>query len=120
MEHLFRVRADTDEQTEAGLDKKWPLDETLLPEIVQIMEVARVVAFELVARPRFVQRLERAADVLEGVAEDEVVAPLEHRRLPLVLKILVSLEHRKQSEVHRDHVEARDSRLPRRAWGEEN
>src|SRR3546814_11116418 len=50
MEHLFRVRADTAEQTEAGLDKKWPLDETLLPEIVQIMEVARVVAFELVAR----------------------------------------------------------------------
>src|SRR3546814_4908260 len=74
---------------------------SLLPEIVQIMEVARVVAFELVARPRFVQRLERAADVLEAVAEDEVVAPLEHRRLPLVLKILVSLEHRKQSEVHR-------------------
>src|SRR3546814_9101680 len=84
MEHLFRVRADTAEQTEAGLDKKWPLDETLLPEIVQIMEVARVVAFELVARPRFVQRLERAADVLEAVAEDEVVAPLEHRRLPQI------------------------------------
>src|SRR3546814_3466769 len=78
------------------------------------MEVARVVAFELVARPRFVQRLERAADVLEAVAEDEVVAPLEHRRLPLVLKILVSLEHRKQSEVHRAHVEARDFRLPGR------
>src|SRR3546814_10525826 len=114
MEHLFRVRADTAEQTEAGLDKKWPLDETLLPEIVQIMEVARVVAFALVARPRFVQRLERAADVLEAVAEDEVVAPLEHRRLPLVLKILVSLEHRKQSEVHRAHVEARDFRLPGR------
>src|SRR3546814_18182902 len=77
MEHLFRVRADTAEQTEAGLDKKWPLDETLLPEIVQIMEVARVVAFELVELTRFVQLLARGAVVCEVVAEEEGVAPPE-------------------------------------------
>src|SRR3546814_12830970 len=42
MEHLFRVRADTAEQTEAGLDKKWTLDETLLPAIEHGRESCRV------------------------------------------------------------------------------
>ena len=74
--------------------------------------MARVVALELVARAGRVQRVERVADVLEAVAEHEVVRALQHLRLPLVLERLVALEHREQAEVHRAHVERGDLRLP--------
>src|SRR3546814_2033754 len=56
--HLVGMRTDAAEQTEAGLDEEWSLDEPLLPEIMEIVEVARVVAFELVARARRIERLE--------------------------------------------------------------
>ena len=74
--------------------------------------MAGIVTFELVARARAVQRFQRVADILEGVAEDEVVGALQHLRLPVVLERLVPLQHREQAEIHRPHVEARDLRLP--------
>src|SRR3546814_446958 len=108
------LRTDAAEQTEAGLDEEWSLDEPLLPEIMEIVEVARVVAFELVARARRIERLEGIADILEAVAKDEIVAAFEHRGLPRVLKFLVALEHREKTKVHRPHVEARDLGSPHR------
>ena len=74
--------------------------------------MAGVVAFELVARAGLVERLQRIADVLEAVAEDEIVRALQHRRLPCVLEGLEALEHREQPEIHRAHVEAGDLGLP--------
>src|SRR3546814_6927703 len=88
------MRPDTAEKPETCLDEQRRLDEALGPEIVEIVKVARVVAFELVARAGRVQRLEGVADVLEAVAEDEVVAALEHGGLPLMLELLVALQHR--------------------------
>src|SRR3546814_15427932 len=102
------MRDGAAEQTGAGLDEEWSLDEPLLPEIMEIVEVARVVAFELVARARRIERLEGIADILEAVAKDEIVAAFEHRRLTRMLKFLVALEHREKAKVHRPHVEARD------------
>src|SRR3546814_7998324 len=98
------MRTDAAEQTEAGLDEEWSLDEPLLPEIMEIVEVARVVAFELVARARRIERLEGIADILEVVAKDEIVDAFEHRRLPSMLKFLLGLEHREKAKVNRHHV----------------
>src|SRR3546814_12289941 len=61
-----------------------------------------------------VECIQRKTNVLEAVAEDEVMAALQHRRLPLMLELLEALEHGEQAEVHRSHVEARHFRLPYR------
>src|SRR3546814_16314040 len=89
--HLVGMRTDAAEQTEAGLDEEWSLDEPLLPEIMEIVEVARVVAFELVARARRLERLEGIADILEAVAKDHNWAAFEHDRPPRTIKLLVNL-----------------------------
>ena len=83
-----------------------------MKKVMQIVEMAGVVALELVARARRVQRVERVADILEAVAEHEIVRALEHVRLPVVLELLVALEHREQAEIHRAHVERGDLGLP--------
>jgi hypothetical protein len=53
-----------------------------------------VVALELIARAGAVERFQRVADVLEGIAEDEIVGAFQHGGLPIVFELLVSLEHR--------------------------
>src|SRR6266404_1767973 len=88
------MRADPAQQTEAGLDEERRLHQPLSPEIMEVMEVAGVVALELVARAGFVEGFQRVADVLEAVAEDEIMRAFQHRRLPVVLKLLAALEHR--------------------------
>ena len=88
------------------------LNETLGEEIIQIIEVARVVAFELVARTGGVQGVQRVTNVLEAIAKHEIVRALEHLGLPIVLESFVALEHRKEAEVHRAHVHRGDLRLP--------
>ena len=74
--------------------------------------MARVVALELIARAGRVERIERVANVLEAVAEHEIVRAFQHLRLPFVLELLVALQHREQAEIHRAHVERGDLRLP--------
>src|SRR3546814_20725033 len=81
---------------------------------MEIVEVARVVAFELVARARRIERLEGIADILEAVAKDDIVGALEHRRLPRMLKYIVALEHREKAKVQRPTVAARDRGSPHR------
>src|SRR3546814_14119848 len=73
-----------------------------------------IIAFEFIARAGCVECIQRKTNVLEAVAEDEVMAALQHRRLPLMLELLEALEHGEQAEVHRSHVEARHFRLPYR------
>src|SRR3546814_16876131 len=75
---------------------------------MEIIEVAGVVALELVAGAGAVQRFERVSDILEAIAEDQIVRSFQHRRLPVMLEVLVALEHREQAEVHRAPVEAGD------------
>src|SRR3546814_16121336 len=58
VQHFLGMRPDTAEKPETCLDEQRRLDEALGPEIVEIVKVARVVAFELVARAGRVQRLE--------------------------------------------------------------
>ena len=82
------MRADPAQQTEAGFDEERCLHQPLGPKIMEVMEVAGVMALELVAR-RLVEGFQRAADVLEAVTEDEIVRAFEpsrrvqpHRRGP--------------------------------------
>src|SRR3546814_7385376 len=77
---IVRMGADAAQEAEAGLDEKRCLNESLRPEIMQDIEVACVVAFELVAGAGGVQRLQRVADVLEAVAKYKIVTALEHFR----------------------------------------
>src|SRR3546814_20346807 len=108
------MRPDAAEQAETRLDEQRRLHQSFLVEIVQIVEVAGIIAFEFIARAGCVECIQRKTNVLEAVAEDEVMAALQHRRLPLMLELLEALEHGEQAEVHRSHVEARHLRLPYR------
>src|SRR3546814_13042654 len=56
---IVRMGADAAQEAEAGLDEKRCLNESLRPEIMQAIEVACVVAFELVAGAGGVQRLQQ-------------------------------------------------------------
>jgi hypothetical protein len=111
---VFLMRADTAQEAEHGLDEQRSLHQTFGPEVMQIVDVAGVIALELIARAGRVERFQRVTDVLERIAEDEIVGAFQHRRLPVVLELLVSLEHREQAEIHRPHVQAGDLRLPHR------
>jgi hypothetical protein len=88
--------------------------QTFGPEVMQIVEMTGVVALELIACAGRVERFQRVTDVLEGVAEHEVVGAFQHCRFPIVFELLVSLEHREQAEIHRSRVQAGDLRLPHR------
>src|SRR3546814_17426160 len=79
---------------------------------MQAIEVACVVAFELVAGAGGVQRLQRVADVLEAVAKYQIVTALEHFPFPGMIERLEAFQHREKSEVHRSHVQAGNLRLP--------
>ena len=112
MHHVVGMSPDAAEQPEAGLDEQGRLHQALGEEVVQIVEMAGVVALEFVARAGGVQRVESVTDVLEAVAEHEIMRALQHLRLPVVLKRLEALEHRKQAEIHRPHVQRGDFGLP--------
>ena len=101
-------------QAEHGLDEQRGLHQTFGPEVMQIVEMTGVVALELIARAGRVERFQRVTDILEGIAEHEIVGAFQHRGLPVMLELLVSLEHREQAEIHRAHVQAGDLRLPDR------
>src|SRR3546814_21014549 len=90
--------ADAAQEAEAGLDEKRCLNESLRPEIMQAIEVACVVAFELVAGAGGVQRLQRVADVLEAVAKYQIVTALEHFPFPGMIERLEAFQHRRSEE----------------------
>src|SRR4051812_1758901 len=80
--------------------------------------MCRVVAFELKPRVVASAAFENELDILEGIAEDEVLAAFEIRPLPVVLELLEAVQHREEPEIHRAHVEARNLRLELVRWGE--
>src|SRR3546814_15590093 len=82
------MRPDAAEQAETRLDEQRRLHQSFLVEIVQIVEVAGIIAFEFIARAGCVECIQRKTNVLEAVAEDEVMDALQHRRLPLMLELL--------------------------------
>lgn len=84
-----------------------PLDQTALGEMRQIVEMADVVALELEARAVVAATTQNGLDILEGVLKYEITALFEVFALPFVLELLEPVQHRKQAEIHRTHVQRR-------------
>src|ERR1700740_1703446 len=104
--------ANAAKETKACLDEERRLDKALGQEVVQIVQMARIVALKLVTRAGRVQCFKGITNILEAVSEDQVMRTFKHGRLPVVLEFLVALQHRKEPEIHRSHVQGGDFRLP--------
>src|SRR5882724_769264 len=102
------MRADAAQDPEHALDEKRRLDDTALEEVLRRIQVTDVVALDLEARSVVGARRQDVLDVLERVAEDSLVRARQIFALPAVLEFLEALEHRKETEVHRTHVERSD------------
>jgi hypothetical protein len=73
-QQFLGIGADAAEDAEDRLHEERRLDQPAVDEMRQVVEVADVVAFELEARAvALAQVAQDVLDVLEGVAEDEVV-----------------------------------------------
>src|SRR3546814_13643872 len=79
---------------------------------MQAIEVACVVAFELVAGAGGVQRLPRVAAVLEAVAKYQIVTALEPFPFPGMIERLEGFPHPEKYEVSQTHLQAGNPRLP--------
>src|SRR5260221_12232428 len=116
---VLGIGADAAEDAEDRLHEEWRLDEAAIEEMREVVEVADIVALELEARAAaLAQLLQDVFDVLEGVSEDEVARVLEVLALPVVLELLVALEHGEEHEIHRAHVERAHFRLGTQGRGE--
>ena len=111
VQHVLGMRADAAQDAEHGLDEQRRLDEPALEEMREVVEMRGVVALELEAGAGVAERTQHELDVLEGVAEHEIARILQRLPLPVVLEVLEAVEHRKQAEIHRAHVERSDFRL---------
>src|SRR5207248_5763349 len=98
---IVGMRTDAAQNAKHALDEKRRLDNAALEEIRGRVQMADVVALDLEARAVVGARRQNVFDILEGVAEDPLVRCLEIRALPVELELPETLEHRKQSEVHR-------------------
>jgi hypothetical protein len=99
------MRADAAENAEYGLNEEGRLHEPALEEVGEIVEMSGVVALELEPRAGAAERAEHEFDVLVCVAEHKIARVFERLRLPVVPEGLETVEHRKESEIHRAHVE---------------
>ncbi len=112
MRDVLGIGADAAEDAEDRLHEERRLDEAAIEEMREVVEVADIVALELEARAAaLAQLLQDVFDVLEGVSEDEVARVLEVLALPVVLELLVALEHGEEPEIHRAHIERAHFRL---------
>src|SRR3546814_8633423 len=98
---IVRMGADAAQEAEAGLDEKRCLNESLRPEIMQAIEVACVVAFELVAGAGGVQRLQRVADVLEARSEEHTS---ELQSLMRISSAVFCLKQKTSNNITRTHA----------------
>src|SRR5260221_9589184 len=106
MGQVLGIGGDADENPEDALHQERRLHQLAVEEMSERIEMADIVALELEARAvRLAEVLEDVFDVLEGVAEDEVARVLEMLALPVVLEVLVALQHREEAEIHRPPVE---------------
>ena len=87
------------------------LDQLALGEMSEVVQVTDVVALELEARAVCRQRGQCEFDILEGVAKNEIAGAVQILPLPFVLEVLEPVQHRKQAEIHRPHVQRRELRL---------
>src|SRR3954451_17245574 len=99
------MRADPAEDAEHRLHEQRAVSESASLEVRQVVEVRGVVALELEPGPVAPAELEDGLDVGIGVLEDQVAALLQPLPLPLVLELLEPVEHGKEPEVHRSHVQ---------------
>src|ERR1700682_3511024 len=105
---IVRMRTDATENAEHTLDEKRRLDHPAVEEMLRRIEVADVVALDLEARGVARAGGKDVLDVRERVADAAVCRTLEIGPLPIVLEGRETRQHRKQSEVHRAHVERGD------------
>ena len=83
MGEVLAVGADAAEDAEDGLHEERRLDQAAVEEVSEIVEMADVVAFELEARAvALAQVLKNALDILECVAEYQIVACLRDSGVP--------------------------------------
>src|SRR6267378_3831964 len=108
MRDVFGVRADAAQDAEHGLHEERRLHQAAVEEVLQIVKVPDVVAFELEASPVFAQRGENELDILEGIAEHEIARVFEMLALPFELKLVVAAQEVKETEIDRSHVERGD------------
>src|SRR5882672_6498122 len=101
------MRAGSALQAEYRLHEQRRFHHALFEEIVQVVEMRGVVAFEFKARASLRQRLQDVFDVLEGIAEHDVLV-LEMLALPFMLEFLKTVEHAEECKIHRSHVERSD------------
>ena len=102
------MRADAAQDAEHRLHEQRRLHQPALQEMGEIIEVTDVVALELEARVVVLAGLQDELDILERVAEDEIARALEIGLFPVVLELLVAVEHGIEREIDRPHVEAGD------------
>ena len=110
MQHVLRMRSGAALQAEHRLHEQRRFYEALLQEIIEIVEMRGVIAFELEARAGLRQRLQHEFDILEGVAEHDVLV-LDVLAFPVVLERLEAVEHAEKTKIHRPHIERGDLRL---------
>ena len=111
VDHVLRMRADAAKDAEHRLHEERRLDHAAVGEVRERVEMADVIALDLEARAVLGAGGEDVFDIGEGVLEDALARSFEIGLLPVVLELLVAGEHRKEPEIHRTHVEARDLRL---------
>ncbi len=99
------MRADAAQDAEDALDEQRRTDHLAVQEMTEVVQVADVVALALESGVVLRAGAEDLADVLEGVLEHQVAAVLQVVALPLVLELLVAVQHREQAEVDRSHVQ---------------
>ena len=106
MDEIVGIGADAAQNAQHELDEQRPRDQPAVTEMRQRIEVADVVALELEARAAaLAQSFKHALHVGEGVLEDGVAGGFEEFRLPFMLPFPWLVEHWKQREIHRAHVE---------------
>ncbi|MCY1521447.1 hypothetical protein D9M68_562600 [compost metagenome] len=103
---VLRIRTDAAEHAEDELDEEVPGHQAAVAEMRQRIEMADVITFKLeasaaaLAKPR-----QDEFHVGEGVLEDGAPRCFKKLRFPFVFPLRRLVERRKQSEVHRPHVQ---------------
>src|SRR5471030_2109124 len=98
MHQVFRMTANTPQQTEYALDKKRWFGELAFYEMGEVVEMRNVVALELEAGAVRTARSQDELDVLKRILEDQVAAVGEMLAFPIVLEVLEAVEHGVQAE----------------------
>src|SRR5688572_31647661 len=100
------MRADAAQDAKDGLYEERRLHDAAVGEVAQRVEVADVVALDLEAGAVAGTGGEDVLDVGERILEDALARAFQIGPLPVVLELLLALQHGVEPEVHAAHVEA--------------